>query len=186
MSLSAHRLILALSPRPSFPLFALLALYIFHLANAAALPRSPGNATNLHHVGFVSDPTGRGTISLVSSCFLTLFTCVWTAVHFNARPAQSIYIITVERVFWMMLAVLLPESVLFYALEQWIAARDLQEAVNLIGGRASANAQLVSLKKKSYLTYAHSSPRFTLTLSVLPKTLADRIDIRSPSPQLRI
>jgi hypothetical protein len=151
MSLSAHRLILTLSPRPSFPLFALLVLYIFHLANAAALPRPSGNATNLHHVGFVSDPTGRGTISLVSSCFLTLFTCVWTAVHFNARPAQSVYVVTLERVLWMILGIAAPETVLFNALEQWTAARDLREVVNLIGGRASASAQLVSSKH-------HTSP----------------------------
>jgi hypothetical protein len=73
-----------------------------------------------------------------------LFTCVWTAVHFNARPAQSILIITFERLLWMTLAIVSPETVLFCALEQWVAARDLQEAVNLIGGRAAANAQLVS------------------------------------------
>jgi hypothetical protein len=42
------------------------------------------------------------------------------------------------------LAIVSPETVLFCALEQWVAARDLQEAVNLIGGRAAANAQLVS------------------------------------------
>jgi hypothetical protein len=143
MPLSKHRLILTLSLKPLFPVLALLAPALFDLSNASALPGPPGNGTNLQRVGFVSDPKGRGTVSLVTSCFLTLFTCVWTAVHFNARPAQSVYIVTLERFLWMISAIVAPELVLFCALEQWIAARDLQEVVNLIGGRAAANAQLV-------------------------------------------
>jgi hypothetical protein len=144
MPFSIHRPILAFRPKPWLPTFALLAPTLFHLSDASASPGPQGNGTNSQSVGFVSDPKGRGTISLVTSCFLTLFTCVWTAIHFNARPAQSIFIITFERLLWMTLAIVSPETVLFCALEQWVAARDLQEAVNLIGGRAAANAQLVS------------------------------------------
>src|SRR5271154_3446323 len=158
MPSSIYRPIVAFRPKPWLPIFALLAPTLFHLSDAAASPGPQGNGTNSQSVGFVSNPKGRGTISLVTSCFLTLFTCVWTAIHFNARPAQSIFIITFERLLWMTLAIVSPETVLFCALEQWVAARDLQEAVNLIGGRAAANAQLVS-SQNSYLTYSHVGNR---------------------------
>jgi hypothetical protein len=166
MSFSIYRPIVTFRPKPWLPIFVLLAPTLFHLSDAAASPGPQGNGTNSHTVGFVSDPKGRGTISLVTSCFLTLFTCVWTAIHFNARPAQSIFTITSERLLWMTLAVVSPETVLFCGLEQWVAARDLQEAVNLIGGRAAASAQLVS-PTSSYLTYSHVGNRSIPTLSVL-------------------
>jgi hypothetical protein len=149
MPFSIHRPIVAFRPKPWLPIFALLAPTLFHLSDAAAPLGPHGNGTNSQSVGFVSDPKGRGTVSLVTSCFLTLFTCVWTAIHFNTRPAQSIFTITFERLLWMILAIVSPETVLFCALEQWVAARDLQEAVNLIGGRAAANAQLVSLQTRA-------------------------------------
>jgi hypothetical protein len=149
MPFSIHRFVVAYRPKPWLAIFALLAPTLFHLSDAAASPGPQGNGTNSQSVGFVSDPKGRGTISLVTSCFLTLFTCVWTAIHFNARPAQSVFIITFERLLWMTLAIVSPETVLFCALEQWVAARDLREAVNLIGGRAAANAQLVSSQTRT-------------------------------------
>jgi len=146
MPFSIHRPILAFRPKPWLAIFTLLAPTLFHLSDATASPEPQGNGTNSHSVGFVSDPKGRGTVSLVTSCVLTLFTCVWTAVHFNARPSQSIHIITIERLMLMILAIVAPETMLFCALEQFIAARDLREAVNLIGGRAAASAQLVSFQ----------------------------------------
>ena len=166
MPFSIHRPILAFRPKPWLAIFTLLAPTLFHLSDATASPEPQGNGTNSHSVGFVSDPKGRGTVSLVTSCVLTLFTCVWTAVHFNARPSQSIHIITIERLMLMILAIVAPETMLFCALEQFIAARDLREAVNLIGGRAAASAQLVSFQA-SYLTYSHAANRSTPTLSVL-------------------
>lgn len=138
MPFSEQGRILAHPLKPVPPIFALLALILLHPSDAAALPGLPGNGSNVQRVGFVSDPKGRGTVSLITSCFLTLFTCVWTAVHFNTRPAQSVYVTALERLLWMIPAVVAPELVLFCALEQWIAARDLREAVNLIGGRGGS------------------------------------------------
>ena len=42
-----------------------------------------GNGTESLMTGYVPEPTGRGTISLLLSCLLTLSLCVWSAVHLN-------------------------------------------------------------------------------------------------------
>lgn len=35
--------------------------------------------------GWIDDPDGRGTFTIVSSCVLTLSLCVYTAIHLNVR-----------------------------------------------------------------------------------------------------
>src|SRR5438552_12080960 len=55
-------------------------LLLLSLASAEALP------TGLSEPAYVPNPTGRGTVGLLTSCALTLFLCVWTAIHINVFP----------------------------------------------------------------------------------------------------
>ena len=81
-------------------------------------------------VTYVSEPDGRGTISLLLSCLLTLILCVWPALHFNV-PAQGTT--TFQSVLlnarWITTGVFGPELVVFTAWRQWCAARLLTHIV---------------------------------------------------------
>lgn len=81
-------------------------------------------------VGYVSDPEGRGTPSLVISCLVTLVLCVWSAVHLNVpRRDQT----RLEAIFlilrWVIAGIYAPELVVFAAWRQWSSARMLQKNV---------------------------------------------------------
>jgi hypothetical protein len=81
-------------------------------------------------VGWVSDPTGRGTISLVFSCLLTLGLCVWSAMHLNIPPHEELPAQTLMRNFkWGLIGVFGPELVVFAAWRQYNSAKELHAEV---------------------------------------------------------
>jgi hypothetical protein len=129
---------------------ALLAAFVL-LPNAGAFPLTDtnplirrANATSASS-GFVQGPDGRGSLNLVTSCLGTLLLCAAsTAMHLNVPgPSECSIIDAGRRIWWMIMAAFAPEFVLFRALEQFTAARDLKNAVNKIGQSAAAGAQLV-------------------------------------------
>ncbi|KAI0201728.1 hypothetical protein F4808DRAFT_459498 [Astrocystis sublimbata] len=82
-------------------------------------------------VGFVSDPDGRGTLSLLFSCLLTLALCVWSAVHLNLPEFQeSEYHYLYRYLKWSILGVFGPELVIWAAWRQFISARALTKMIN--------------------------------------------------------
>ena len=64
-------------------------------ASSMLLPSQPTGLADAAHnnsalyVGYVSGPSGRGTLSLVVSCLSTLIICVWTALHLNVPPPRN-------------------------------------------------------------------------------------------------
>jgi hypothetical protein len=82
------------------------------------------------YVGYVSDPNGRGTASLVINCFVTMLLCVWSALHLNV-PSRSQT--TLQKfwlnVRWIATGIWAPELVVFVAWRQWASARILQGIV---------------------------------------------------------
>lgn len=99
-----------------------------------------GNGT--HYVGFVSDPNRRGTVTLVTSCLLTLLLCVWSALHLNV-PYQRASKWTKFRtnVKWVCIGVYAPELVVFTAWRQWSSARILGQTVAVIQKGAGLHIQ---------------------------------------------
>lgn len=84
--------------------------------------------------GWVSEPKGRGTWSILLSCLMTLFICAWTAYHPNiAKGSRSIWSKVSKRVKWLFMATLFPEAIVYCALAQLMAAKQLQYEVNKIG-----------------------------------------------------
>lgn len=93
----------------------------------------PSRATNSNIVGWVSDPNGRGTSSLVLSCLLTLSLCVWSALHLNIpAKGESRRQYWLRRVKWSICGVLIPEIVVLLAWRQWTSARRLTNEVNKV------------------------------------------------------
>lgn len=88
------------------------------------------NSSEPRFLNFVGDPNGRGTLSLVISCLLTLVLCVWSALHLNV-PLQAdtrLHYVFVN-IRWIITGVYAPELVVFTAWRQWSSARILGKIV---------------------------------------------------------
>ncbi|KAF2688347.1 hypothetical protein K458DRAFT_384531 [Lentithecium fluviatile CBS 122367] len=107
-----------------------IALYVC-LKTATSLPVQNATGTAApEKVGWTSTPQVRGTFDLLLSCLTTLFLCAWTAYHPNVQVGRSEWRKTAHRCVWMVIAVFLPEVVLWCAWEQLWAARRLMGRVN--------------------------------------------------------
>lgn len=81
-------------------------------------------------VGYVSDPDGRGTLSIFFSCLLTLSLCVWSSVHLNLPKYEESDIEYMWRYFkWSIMGVFGPELVIWTAWRQYISARALTTSI---------------------------------------------------------
>jgi hypothetical protein len=91
----------------------------------------PSWAANNSTVGWVPDPDGRGTLSLVISCVVTLTLCVWSALHLNVPPANSTFRqLALEKTKWVIYGIFAPELVVATAASQYITARWLKHQID--------------------------------------------------------
>ena len=75
-------------------------------------------------VGWQSDPNGRGTFTLVSSCVFTLTICVYSAMHLNVPPrGESSAKFWLRNIRWALLGIFGPELVVFIAWKQYLSAK---------------------------------------------------------------
>lgn len=82
-------------------------------------------------VRFVKGDNQRDTISLVTSCLFTLALCVYSAVHLNVPPKNEKRAKTAAReALWYMLALFIPELVVYFAWKQKLAVQQVCRAVN--------------------------------------------------------
>ena len=103
-------------------LATLICSQLFHTAIATS------NMTTVS--GWVDDPDGRGTFTIVSSCVLTLSLCVYTAIHLNVRPHRTTELQSwIETTKWVLFAILAPELVVFVAWRQYVSAIALNRIV---------------------------------------------------------
>ena len=76
--------------------------------------------------GFVREPPGRGTLTLVWSSLVTVFLCAWTVQRLNITEAPSSdFKILRRKLFWMLITLLAPEYTAMIAFDQWRCARDV-------------------------------------------------------------
>ena len=106
----------------------------YHLRYGLCLPQAAQGAsspTKSSYVGYVDDPAGRGTSSLILSCLLTLVLCVWSALHLNVPPPgrgrrQTFW----TNVIWITAGIYAPEMVVFTAWRQWSSAKLLYKRIH--------------------------------------------------------
>ena len=67
-------------------------------------------------VGWIADPDGQGTFTLLTSCLVTLGLCVWSAIQLDVPPAKTsrvrLWLLYVQ---WSLLGVLGPELLVYVA-----------------------------------------------------------------------
>ncbi|KAG2073115.1 hypothetical protein BDR04DRAFT_1230080 [Suillus decipiens] len=75
--------------------------------------------------------TTRTLWSIVSSSVLTLFACVYTAIHANIpSPKDSPNDIILRRLGIMIMALIAPELIVAWAMRQWLSARQVTKQFN--------------------------------------------------------
>ena len=126
---------------PSLALLLLVTLYKIPSAYASTGPSEPS---------FVPTPSGRGTIDLITSCVFTLSLCAWTAIHLNVpRQRMSFWRRLSRKLGWALTAAVLPEYVLFKALDQFSRAR---QAAKL---RNTTSSKVDTLATTGLIPHAH-------------------------------
>ena len=134
-----------------------------------AAPRSkntdlPSVQSSPEFVGYIDDPNGRGTASLVISCLLTLLLCVWSALHLNVpQQNQKLLGCFFINLRWIVAGVYAPELVVFTAWRQWGSARILSNLIQYL----RANRQVSGVEAKQSTTYRHG---WTMTHSFFAST----------------
>lgn len=109
-------------------MLAYSALVVSILFQCFRVCHATGNETVI--TGWVSDPDGRGTFTILFSCVLTLSLCVYTAIHLNVRRyRQSELQSWLETTKWVIFGVLAPELVVYIAWRQYISATALNRIV---------------------------------------------------------
>ena len=90
------------------------------------------NSTN-GTVTWQSEPSTRGTWSILSTCIITISLCLWTAVHLNIPPPNQKHAQYWWKLYWLGIGLLAPELVAYMAWYQRMVVvkgfKDIQEAI---------------------------------------------------------
>ncbi|KAF9871459.1 hypothetical protein CkaCkLH20_11106 [Colletotrichum karsti] len=87
------------------------------------------NSTALAEIGaapWVNSPTVRGTLDLLLTCVVTLVACVYSVLHLNIPADDGKYANFFDRLRWVVVALLFPDTVLVIAVGQFLEARALR------------------------------------------------------------
>lgn len=80
---------------------------------------------NLTAYGWVNEPNGRGTWTILSTCLLTIFLCCWTSLCPNIPAPQDGYFTQLrDQLHMALMGILGPEFLLMLVLGEWSSARE--------------------------------------------------------------
>ena len=73
--------------------------------------------------------------SIITSCVSTIIACVWLSVHLNIpAPLETQTVLYIRRVRIMIIALLVPELLVTWAIKQWIVARRIRREMKDVMG----------------------------------------------------
>lgn len=76
--------------------------------------------------GWVPEPDGRGTWSILWSCLVTISLCTWSALHLNVpEPRHSSSSVVIRKVLWSLAAATAPEYILWTSANDYFRARKM-------------------------------------------------------------
>ena len=120
------------------------------MAAAGQLFKDISNTTALQDVvtsGWQTGPPFRGTAEILWSCIITIFACIYTAIHDDIpsrrRPVWSM---VARKLHWAFTALMCPEVVLLAASRQWRAARQITNKLNKLTPRSTGGQDLENVE----------------------------------------
>ena len=101
----------------------------------------------MNTTGFAPEPDGRGTVSLIWQCLLTIFLCTFTVLHFDVpRAPVGRWETTKWSTVWVICGLLAPESVCFKSYRELVTATKFRDSWNKFPGSRS-----ITLKQAFFL-----------------------------------
>jgi len=83
----------------------------------------PDGSGRVH--GWISEPSGRGTASLLYTCLITIFLCVWSAMHISIPARHTSWMKNFfYKVKLAVLAIIAPEAVFAFAIRSYFWIRE--------------------------------------------------------------
>ncbi|KAK3331846.1 hypothetical protein B0T19DRAFT_87419 [Cercophora scortea] len=133
------------------------------------------NSTQSGSLTWIPNPTTRGTANILQTCILTLFLCIWRAVHLNlpefGEPTfLKVGLQTWRRVGWMLISLLAPELVVYTA---WCQLVDARHIVRYYNERKNSDQEPWTLAHGFYVVmggFALRTPANPTSEGALPHT----------------
>ena len=148
--------------------FLIYTIFVQRSLTAPVKLQSAQNNQTTEYVQYIGDPNGRGTLSLMISCVLTLILCVWSALHLNVPSySQTTPASFLTQFRWIITGVYAPELVVFTAWRQWSSARLLSSLVERL---EKAGKQALDASNKGSIPPGTSPPEWTMTHSFFAST----------------
>ncbi|KAG1840874.1 hypothetical protein C8R48DRAFT_679441 [Suillus tomentosus] len=105
-------------------LLVLFCIFLYLVGVIQAAPATNTTTSTSSDVLEATSFTNRTLWNIVSSCVLTLFACIYSAIHPNIpSPKDSPVLILWRRLGIMIMALIVPELIVTWAMRQWISAR---------------------------------------------------------------
>lgn len=102
-----------------------------YLVTSTGIDKMYNRTVNEQRLGWVSEPEGRGTASLLLSCLFTVFICTWTALHMNVPDKNTSELRWFfNKVGWVITGVIAPEVVSMGAFYELYTSRDITKDLN--------------------------------------------------------
>jgi hypothetical protein len=110
----------------------------------AELEANQNNLTALQRITappWVSEPSFRGTTSILWSCLVALLACIYTAIHLNVPTETGTVRHLLQKAKWVLTVLFAPEIVLYCASTQFLEARRLVKALNALEEEKTEEAE---------------------------------------------
>ncbi|KAF8247016.1 hypothetical protein K440DRAFT_552218 [Wilcoxina mikolae CBS 423.85] len=107
-------------------LFQAIVFLAVRYSHAAPVPLT--NPTSDGEPPYGPAPNFRGSINIFLSSIITLTLCVYTSIHLNITPEKRYYgikTVWIYKFYWVLIALVAPEFVLYSAYMQWRNAQEL-------------------------------------------------------------
>lgn len=117
------------------------------------------NATALRTIDaapWVSAAEFRGTMAILQTSVLTLFACIYTALHLNVPAKTDFLSLLVMKTKWVLMALFAPEIVLYMAADQFFQALRLKKQLKWLQNKSNNVDKDVRAHLKAQLCLACS------------------------------
>ncbi|KAL2788118.1 hypothetical protein BJX66DRAFT_327321 [Aspergillus keveii] len=104
-------------------------------------------------VGWLSEPDGRGTLGLLTTCLTTVFLCTWVVIHPRVYSSEAFS--TVHKLALLLKTLLAPEFIAVEGLQEWAQCRRM---VDHCAEYSNGEFQLVHAYYISMLALRYRSP----------------------------